>query len=114
LKNLDLVIAEVAVGGHLEEIAETGAAVDSEETAETIEEMTGEEAVAELATIAIGLDTWQEIARIQTVGMAAEEEVDLAAEEAEVEHAITAIEKDNMARDCPEGDRRDSRDRGGR
>jgi len=56
--------------------------------------MTGEEAGAELATTAIGLDTWQEIARIKTVEMVAEEEVDLVAEEAEAEHAITAIEKD--------------------
>jgi hypothetical protein len=105
------VIAEVVVDDHLvEETGDAGKGVgdrvgDSEEIVETpIEEMTGEEAeaVAELATIAIGLDTWQEIALNQTVEKDAEEEeevVDLVAEGVatavvEAEHAIIAIEKD--------------------
>jgi len=84
------------VAGHLEETAETGVAEDSEEIVEILtEEMTGEEAVAERATIAIGLDTWQGIAPNKIAEETAEEEVDLVAEVvAEAEHAITATEKD--------------------
>ena len=69
--------------------------VDSEEIVEMTVEMTGEEAVVELASIAIELGTWQEIVPMATVGRVAEEVV---LEEKDVVgvagHATIATERD--------------------